>query len=86
MAKHSRLVTFAFNSKHSHNKTIDSVLAFFTNRCLTNEQRYTAVTSLDFAFFAERFYIATLLKTSSKIAAFLHTWFEIYSFFSNFIL
>jgi len=66
MAKHSQLVTFAFNSKRRDNKTIESMprsmLAFFTKRCLTNKQQYTAVTSLDFEFFMERLHVASLLK------------------------
>jgi len=62
MAKHSRFVTFTFNSERRHNKTFENVLAFLTNRCLTNGQWCTVFTSLYFEFFSYRFHTASLLK------------------------
>jgi len=52
MAEHPRFVTFAFNSERRHNKTVENVLPFLTNRCLTNGQWCTVFTSLYFEFFS----------------------------------
>jgi len=55
MPKHSRFVTFAFNSARRHDTTIETVLAFLTKRCLTNGQWCTVFKSRYFEIFHNDF-------------------------------